>query len=250
MPLMESLQKLHRVDAQVRGLRSRLDSAERYLKQQQVQLTDIEGRTEELGARRRHLQARISNLETEAASLDQQIEKFRRDLNNAANTRQYQAVLTEVENVKKRRRELEDEQLVEMEAIEKIDGQLGDLEGELAERQKVRDVAVARRDERLSEVGDRLNELEQERSTAAADVPGDALRVFETVADMNDGEAMAPVEEISRRHREYACGACNIHLPFETIATLMGNVSSVVQCTSCHRILYMQDEMKGALAPK
>ncbi len=54
-------------------------------------------------------------------------------------------------------------------------------------------------------------------------------------------------EEISRRHREYACGECHMHLPFEAISTLAGAVAQVVQCPSCRRILYLKDEVKGAL---
>jgi predicted nucleic acid-binding Zn-ribbon protein len=250
MTLMESLLKLHRVDASVRGLRSRLDSSERYLGQQERELTAINERIEELETRDRHLKAKIANLESEASQLDERIEKFRRDLNNAANTKQYQAVLSEVETVKARRREIDDQTLAEMEAVETVRTQLEEQRGEREERSKVRDVALARRDERAEEVGDRLHELEQERTQAAADVPADALGVFEHVADLHDGEAMATIEEISRRHREYACGECNMHLPFEIVSTLVGVVAHVVQCPSCRRILYVQDEVKGALVGK
>ncbi|HKK51341.1 MAG TPA: C4-type zinc ribbon domain-containing protein [Myxococcota bacterium] len=250
MTLMESLLKLHRVDASVRGLRSRLDSSERYLAQQERELATIDERIGELSTRERHLQVKISTLENEATQLDEKIEKFRGDLNNAANAKQYQAVLTEVETVKARRREIDDQTLAEMEAIETVRTQLAEQKGEREERVKVRDIALARRDERASEVGDRLHELEQERTEAAADVPGEALGVFEHVADLHEGEAMATIEEISRRHREYACGECNMHLPFEVVSTLVGNVSHVVQCPSCRRILYVQDEVKGALVGK
>jgi len=250
MSLMDSLLKLHRVDANVRGLRSRLDSAERYLAQQERELALLDERIDELATREKHLAARIANYEGEAKQLDEKIEKFRRDLNNAANTKQYQAVLSEVETVKARRREIDDRTLEEMEAVEVVRTQLGELRGDREERVKVRDIALARRDERAAEVGDRLHELEQERVQAAADVPDAALGVFEHVADLHDGEAMAANEEISRRHREYACGACHMHLPFEAVSTLVGTVSHVVQCPSCRRILFVQDEVKGALVGK
>ncbi len=247
MTLMESLLKLHLVDANLRGLRSRLDSSERYLAQQERELAAIDDRLRELSTRRLHLQARIANLETEAGQLDERIEKFRGDLNSAANAKQYQAVLSEVETVKARRREVDEHTLVEMESLEGLQQQVAELTGEREERAKLRDVALARRDERAAEVGDRLHELERERMEAAALVPDTALGVFEHVADLHDGEAMAPVEEISRRHREYACGECHMHLPFEAISTLAGAVAQVVQCPSCRRILYLKDEVKGAL---
>lgn len=247
MTLMESLLKLHLVDANLRGLRSRLDSSERYLAQQERALAAIDERHQELTTRRMQLQARIANLENEAGQLDERIEKFRADLNSASNAKQYQAVLSEVETVKSRRREIDELTLGEMESLETLQQQLAELENDREERVKVRDVARTSRDERAAEVGDRLHELEQERTQAAALVPDTALGVFEHVADLHEGEAMAPVEEISRRHREYACGECHMHLPFEAVSTLVGVVEQVVQCPSCRRILYVKDEVKGAL---
>ncbi|MFK7959827.1 MAG: zinc ribbon domain-containing protein [Phycisphaerales bacterium] len=250
MPLMDSLLKLHRVDAQVRGLRSRLDSSERYLRQQQTQLDQLTGRLEELTTRRKQMQARISAFETEGGGLDERIEKFRGDLNNAANTKQYQAVLTEVETVKNRRKEIDDQTIQEMEGVESLAAEITQLETDVAERTTLRDAAQAQRDERAGEVSGRLTELEQERTDAAGAVPGEALRVFDNAADLHDGEAMASVEEVSRRHREYACGECHMHLPFELVANLMGTVNHAVQCTNCKRILFLEEETRGALAPK
>jgi hypothetical protein len=43
------------------------------------------------------------------------------------------------------------------------------------------------------------------------------------------------------RHREYACGACNIEVPFETYARLASNSNEAVQCRACTRILFLSD---------
>ena len=70
------------------------------------------------------------------------------------------------------------------------------------------------------------------------------------MADAYDGEALGQIEEIDRRHREYACGSCNMHLPFETVASLLGGGDTVGRCAACGRILYLADETRGALAKK
>jgi predicted nucleic acid-binding Zn-ribbon protein len=83
---------------------------------------------------------------------------------------------------------------------------------------------------------------------AAEAVPGNALAIFDEIAAAHDGEVMAPVEEIDRRRREYACGECNMHMPFEQIASLMGQADAIVRCTACGRMLYLQEEVRGALS--
>jgi len=250
MTLMENLLNLYRVDGQVRGLRSRLNSAARYFEAQTQQLDAVAQRLEELRTRKRHVQAKIANLETEGVTLDGQMEKFRRDLNSASTNKQYTAVLSELNTVKAARSRLDDTILAEMEQTEEIDRQVEAVSAQLAERAKICDVAEAKLREREQEIGSQLAELEAQRKTATAAVPGSDLAIFNEMAEAYEGEAMAPVEEIDRRHREYACGACNLHLPFEQVVNLMSPTCELVRCPACGRVLYMHEEVRGALTPK
>ncbi|MHC5023949.1 MAG: zinc ribbon domain-containing protein [Planctomycetota bacterium] len=250
MSLMDSLLHLHRVDAQVRGLRSRLESAERYLKVQERQLSDVHGQRDELVARKKHVQAAIANHEMEIKSIDERLEKLRDELNSAVTNKQYTAILNELNTFKTSRNEVEDRVIELMEQIETHDGQLAEIEHLTAERAKVRDAASADLEQRRTDVGERLEELELERQAAAAAVPEKVLRIFDALASDYDGEAMASIEEVNRRHREYACGACNLSLPFERVSLLMSGGDEVVRCSACHRILFIQEELRGALARK
>ena len=250
MGLVNNLLNLYRVDGQVRGLRSRLNAAERYLNAQSKMLNDLLASQQELITRRKHLQASIGNLEVEVKSVDQRLEKLRMELNSAATNKQYSAVLSELNTIKANRAEIEERMLQDMEQIEKLQAQMQEIEGQVTERTKVRDMAKAQLEERRNDVGHRLQELETERQTAAAVIPVDMLAVFDDLADSYEGQAMAPIEEVDRRHREYACGECNMHLPFEQISQLTSRGDVLVRCPSCTRILYMQEEMRGSLAKK
>ena len=250
MPLMDNLLNLYRVDAQARGLRQRVDSARIYLAAQERELKVLLDRKEELQTRVKQRQATVHNLETEIATIDERLEKLRGELNASVNSKQYNAVLEEMNVSKTRRSELEDEALTELEHVTQLNTDIEDVDEKVAERSKIRDVASTQLQERQADVGERLSELDAEREKAASVIKSADLAVFDDQADIHDGEAMAVVEVVSKRHREYTCGACNIQIPFEHVSRLMGNAEQLMQCTACHRILYIEEETKTVISGK
>jgi len=250
MSLMDHLLKLHKVDAQVRGLRGRLESAERYLNAQQSKLDTLESEKAELETRRRHIEAKVGNAEAEIKGLDERIEKLRAELNASETNKQYTALLTEINTIKASRSDLETTVLEEMDKIEALNAEIDELSSRIEERTKHRNLAREQLEERKAEVGERLTELEAEREEAAKEVPDAERRIFDELADSYDGEAMAPLIMIDKRNREYACGACHMHAPFEALSVLMGSGEELVRCTACRRILYMQEETRTAVAGK
>jgi len=248
MTMIENLTRLFRVDSQVRGLRSRLQQAERYLAAQQRKVDDLEVEKRELEARRKQHQAKVKSLETEVASLNERIEKLRGEMNQSETSKQYTALLNETNAQKAAVNELETLVLLEMEQVEAAAAGLITVDEQIADRLKHRDIAQRELEQRTADVGERLAELEAERAVAAADVPEKAIAIFNELADTYEGEALAVIEVIDKRNREYACSACNMHVPFESVSRLIGLGDEMVRCTVCRRILYMQDEMKGALA--
>jgi len=247
MALMDSLLNLYRVDGQLRGLRSRLDTAERYYNAQSRQVVALEQQKSELERRKKQLAASIANHESEIAGIDERLEKLRGELNNSVTNKAYTAVLTEMNAVKLQRKEVESTTLELMEQVDTVDAEIKDVDEQITERVKVRELAQAQFEERSDEIGERLAELERDRITAAANIPERERAMFDKLADDYEGEAMAVVEEVSRRHREYACGACSLQIPFERVATLTSSDETLVSCASCHRILYIEDETRAAL---
>ncbi len=247
MSVTEKLLRLFRVDQQIRGLKSRVDSAERYLKQQDAQLEQLNAKREALIIQARQLEAAVHNNEAEMGALDARIATLRDKLNAATSNKEYTALLTDVNTQKADKGEIEERSLEALTQLDDVRAAQNEVEEQLAERGKIREVALADRDTRAAEVKDRLEELQGERKEAASDVPADTMQVFEYETNRLGGEAMAAIEEHSRRHMEFSCGACQVLQPMETISTLLGATAPVTQCVSCGAILYVEEALRESM---
>ena len=241
MPLIDDVIALYRVDSQWRGLRSRVDSAKDVLRIRERKLGETSELHDEADSRRRQSQAHLANLEGDSADFAERIEKLRSELNASTTDKQYQAILGEMKSLQTLRDEVDANQLAEMERLETMNREVETLAEQVADRQRLVEVARTECAECENAVSERLGELEGERNEAASRIPEKIMTVFDDVAEQHEGESMAPVIEVSKRHREYSCGACHVQMPYYLVVNLHdSSAGGVQQCPNCNRILYLE----------
>ena len=239
MTVTSQLLELFRVDKQLRGLRSRLETAERFLNTQQRQLDELEQRAAAIGGQLRHVKASWKNDEGEGARLDAKIATLREQMNSASTAKEYNAFLSELSNLKEAKTVSEEKVLESMgkaEALEKEQAEIGGLK---TERAKIVKGAKADRDTKESEIRDRLEELRTQRAHLATSIPPEVLATFEQLVRTRGDEAMAAVEVVDRRNYEYSCGSCMMTLPMETVNSIARG--QLTRCVSCGCVLYTEE---------
>lgn len=247
MALQDRVYQLFLLDQQVRGLSSRLIAARKRQSAQKAKLDQLTTQHAELADQVKHAAAKAANLEGEAGDIETRIESLRDKMNTATNNKEYQVLLVEVNTIKLDKNKKEEEAIKAMEERDRLEKQLKELEGKVADQKKL--VAVAEKEvtDRLAEVGQKLNEVTIQRDAAGKDLPPDIVTTFNKACDIHDGEAMAVVVEESRRHNEYSCGGCYMGLPAERVSALMGRRDDLISCPSCGRILYVEAELRSSL---
>lgn len=244
MSVTAKLVRLHRVEIQIRGLTERLGQADRYLTAQDDMLAALAKQAEGVKTHLRQAEASVKNDETEAASFEAKIQRLREQMNAAKTNKEYTAFLTEINTLKAEKGKVEERELGLMTKVEEFRAQMAKIEADRAEREKVRGVAKAERDQREAEIRDRLAELKNERTAAAEDVPARALQAFESRITLGHDDIMAPLEEHDRRNREYCCGSCQVLLPLEKLNALIGR-GELTACTNCGVLLFIEEDVKG-----
>ena len=250
MPLIENLLALYTVDRQVRSLRGRVESAQIYLRAQEKQIADIDVERKEIEQQLKQRKSNIALIETETGSIDDRIVHLREELNNASNDKQYSALLAEVNTLKERRKAFEEEELQEMASTEELEGSLTEIQDRWDERQKVVASAKQGLETRETEISEQLEQLESERKTAASIIPEATLEQFDSIADDFDGEAMAAIQVLDKKRKEYGCTACSLQVPLNSITKMLGHPDDIVICVSCDKILYIENETKEVITSK
>lgn len=248
---MDTTTKLLRVfllDKQIRSLTSSLRAAERFLAEQEKQVSDLTARAAAVDGQTRQIRAVIAERELEIRSVDENIEQHRERMNTAQTNKEYQALLNEVNTLKGRKAGLESETLELMGKMEELAEMSAELRETIGERTKMRVVAQTQRDEREAEIKDKLEELRGDRAKAAEEPPAVVLEKYDERWRRFDDpdEVMAPIEEQDRKRSEYTCGACMMSIPIESVSALLSH-GEVTSCVSCGVILYLEAEVQEAL---
>ncbi len=250
MTVTAKLLRLFRVEQQLKGLRTRLDAAERYLHEQDRQLAALDANLKLLKTQCRQLEAAAANDEGEANRIEARVAKLREQMNSAKTNKEYSTFLSEINTLKADKGEVDERALVSLNKLEEMRAQIAEIDAARAERKKVRAVAQTERDERESEIKDRLNELQAERAAAAREVPATVLAIFEDRVERADeiDDVMAPLEVHDRKRMEFLCGSCQVLLPMEKINSLLGR-GDMATCTSCGCLLYVEESVRDAVTP-
>ena len=249
MTKYEALHELYLVDQQVRGLQSRLDSAQAHVRAQNNKLEALNKQLTDLSDQHRQAQATEANLENEVKSIEQRIAKLRDQMNSAKTNKEYSAFLVEVNTFKADKAKVEERALELLGESDKLADRMNQLKAQVEDQLKLKTHAQGELEKRRAEVGEDLDRLNAKRAEAAAKVPDAALAVFEKLADDTDGEPMAPVEQDDPRRMEYNCGGCFMAIPAEVVNRL-ATQDNIVLCTSCGRILYLAKTMREAMGIK
>jgi predicted nucleic acid-binding Zn-ribbon protein len=241
----EKLLAVFRIERQLRGLQTRLRSAERFLDDQERQLGEMGRRRVSLESQLRQLEASANEREGEMNRLDERVRGLRERMNTAGTTKEYQALLVEVNGQQAERTKVEQEVLELMEKAEQVRVELGASGQQEAERVRVRDVAREDRSKRDEEIRDRVSELRVQREKAAAAVDRRFLSELERLLEERDEGAMSPIEIIDRRRHEISCTGCMMTLPVEQLNSLLNGL--LTTCSNCGCFLYIDEEATAKL---
>jgi predicted nucleic acid-binding Zn-ribbon protein len=229
----DTLRRLHRLHEQLRDLNERLERGPRVSTAHANNLARLEAELAEAQAKAKELRVKTDEKQVLLKSGEANVERRRRQLREANDNREYQALLDQIAADQMANSVLEDEILESMEKLDRC-----------AAKVKEADKAVVRSREETSKIGHEwerdapliradIERLGAELRQVEGDLPGDFRDLYRRLTRAKGGNALAAILG------EF-CGGCNQHVPLNMVNAVM--LGKPVCCKSCGRLLYMEED--------
>jgi predicted nucleic acid-binding Zn-ribbon protein len=182
----------------------------------------------------------------EAAVQDAQekLKKFQQQINRVSTQREYGALLQEIDTVKGEISGQEEQAFSSLERHEQAQKELAALRESFREVEQRYAAEMARWESEKPEIARQVDDLRGRIADLKRQLPRNVVSLFERILDRYPAGAVAPVRPIERpgrSQREWHCAACNYRVRPQVVVEIR-NGSGLVQCDSCKRILYLEEQ--------
>jgi len=207
------------------------------VRQAPLELSELEGRLAQLRERQAQVQERLDILKGQQKRLEGEIEddghkikKSKNKLMAVGNSKEYHAMMREMDSMEKLNRLREEERIAVMEEFTRQDTAMQELAAEIEGLMEGYDAKKATLDERLAKAQTRLDSLAKRRTKAGKVVPPPILGRYEFIRSRIEHPVIVSVSE-------GICGGCHIKIPPQSYNELQKG-KQILGCPNCQRIIY------------
>ena len=179
----------------------------------------------------RDLDREQKRLEADVDTVRQREARDQARIDGGATAKEITGLQHELESLKRRQSDLEDQVLELMERREAADAALATAQSGLAGAQGEQEQAEQRRDAALAEIADATSKHQAKRDEIAGTVPADLLKLYDRVAAQTGSTGAAELK--ARR-----CQGCRIEFYGTELAGYRNaDPHTVLRCENCGRVL-------------
>jgi len=237
MEVMEVLLKLQELDLDLSKIQTEHDSIPAQMDEIEADYNELNAEIEEQESELKLLKVTIREAESKIAVLDETSKKYKQQLLTVKTNREYSALLTEIEAVKREKEELEESIIRNMEKNEALSAGIKEKNSRLEELGNQRLSKKGELDLRLKELGKEVSIRKREREKLTGEVNRPTLKPYERIMNSRVNRAVVPV-------RSGCCGGCFAHVPLQKVADIRKG-GQIYNCDSCGRIMYYDENQSN-----
>lgn len=234
---IRQLVELQKVDDEIFEVNQELANTPRKLEELANQFHAIEARRSHILEKIAHMNEQRKRLALEIDDDSAKIRKSKTKLMQVGNTREYQAVMREMDSMEKTNRTREEEKntlMAELEnqnsALENIDQEFERIKTELETRQ-------ASLDETMAEARQKLETMAHKRAGVGKDIPRPVFQRYEFIRKRLEHPVIVAVNG-------GICSGCHIAIPPQSFIELQTG-QQILSCPNCQRLIYWGEHFES-----
>jgi predicted nucleic acid-binding Zn-ribbon protein len=234
---IQSLVELQTVEADIRRVETLLAGTPAKLAAVTLELEAFEATLAEEDGQLQAVQKTYREQEREAQVALAQIRKSNERLATVKTNKEYQLILKEIDDLKRKNSLIEDEMLACLDRIEAADAAVKQKKAQVLALRQTADLQKAEIERETRQLTAHLTDLTQAGREAARAVDPVLLGSFRRVQEQVKQGAVAPVVDA-------VCQGCHLNIPWQLFNELH-RFDELTFCPHCRRIIFCQEEEKA-----
>ncbi len=233
--MLKQLLSLQDLDLKIEALKAQEQEIPKQKAKFEIRTKRLTDELQERESACKHLRAEQREGELEIEEHQNQISKYDQQLYSVKKNEEYQALLHEIEGLRKQIG-LKEERLINlMMEIDETDARLVEDRKRIKAEQATIEKQCAEIDEELAHAREERLKLEAQRKPLEKQVPVDQLRHYDRIrASKKTGPAVVPL------NGDY-CSGCHMRVTPQNVNEVLEN-KKLVPCMHCGRLLYNKDQ--------
>lgn len=234
---IEQLVVLQKVDSEMITLERILEEAPKQLQSLQEKRQYLEQQQAVIQEKIDVLMEQKGRIEGEIENDAQKVKKSKNKLMMVENTKEYHAMMREMDTMEKMNRMREEERSNLLADLSDLEGRKDALQKDIDALSETISSQQANLDQELAEKRTRLAELDKDKKKASEAVPAPILTRYNFIRDRIPNPVIVPVSE-------GVCKGCHVVIPPQTFIDLQKG-EQILSCPNCLRIIFWERHFSG-----
>ena len=239
---IRQLVALQRVDDAIHSVELELEQAPKELEDLKERFAAANAQRERVLEKLAHLKEQEKRINGEIDDDSSRIKKSKNKMMQVSNSREYQAMAREMDNMEKVSRSREEERAALLEEKMHQDGALQEVDAQWAELKAELEAKQISLEARMDESRGRLEALADTRSETGSAVPRPVLDRYEFIRRRLSHPVIVPVTA-------GVCSGCRITIPPQTFIELQPG-QQILSCPNCQRLIFWCEHFSIEEAPQ
>ena len=217
--------KIHSIRDELKDVPEKLDSLNSKLSSDEQKINNIKNQVSDLDSE-------VSSLQNQTSDVDSMILKLEEKLFSINSSKEFEALQKETGDLKRKKIEIENEELKIMEQIESSNKSLEVLVSKFNDEVEPLKVEIEKLELEVKSSDSRINTIETQRIEVAKNVDKELLQIYDSL--------LIHRTPVAVEAKDGMCGHCFMRIPPQTYIKVL-ELNEIVLCPSCKKKILIPD---------